>query len=198
MMKKLIAIVLGSVMIILGVAGLGQAQNRIQVAGTIQAVDCQASTLVLSAPGGTQTFPVAPNASVFINASPAGLCTLSQYVGSYATVSVTAVNNQMVAERVDVSLAAAPAPPQYYPYYLYPYYGPSFTVAIGTIFVPGVVVVSPGVIVVPRVVVVPGFPRPFLLFPRFPGRIVHFVGAPPFFPGVFQRFVVVEPGIVDP
>jgi hypothetical protein len=86
--------------------------------------------VVLNAPDGTHVFPMVANAPVFINSAPASFCTLRQYVGGNATVSVTATGNQLVAGRVDVFTAAAPVPSAptpgngyYGPYYGGPYYG---------------------------------------------------------------------------
>jgi hypothetical protein len=129
-MRKSAATGLAILLVILGVANVAQAQNWIQVQGRIQAVDCQANAVVLNAPDGTHVFPMAPNASVFINSAPTSFCTLRQYIGGSATVSVTAAGNQMVAGRVDVYTTAAPVQPAPAPSYGYngpssgsPYYG---------------------------------------------------------------------------
>ena len=149
-MKQIAAAGLGVLVVILGMAGLAQAQGEIRVQGTIQAVDCQTNAVVLSAPDGTHVFPMAPEAAVFVDSSPASFCALQHYIGSMATVSVTAVGSQLAAGRVDVHTATAPSAPQQpyhpngnspqpypndnypppypyayppYPYYGYPYYG---------------------------------------------------------------------------
>jgi hypothetical protein len=149
-MKQIAAAGLGVLVVILGMAGLAQAQGEIRVQGTIQAVDCQTNAVVLSAPDGTHVFPMAPEAAVFVDSSPASFCTLQHYIGSTATVSVTAVGSQLAAGRVDVHTATTPSTPQQpyhpngntpqpypndnypppypyayppYPYYGYPYYG---------------------------------------------------------------------------
>jgi hypothetical protein len=57
---------------------------------------------------GIEVFSVAPNAMVFINSVPAGFCTLSQYVGSYAIASATAEGGLRIVGRVDVLV---PPPP---------------------------------------------------------------------------------------
>ncbi len=171
-MRKSVATVLGMLVGILSVSGIAQAQNWIQVQGRIQAIDCGANTLVLSAGDGTHVFPMAPNALVSINSAPAGFCTLGQYIGSYATVSVTAIGSQMVVGRVDVLLAVAPPPPPP------PVF---FTVGIGLVFVP--MVPSQAIVFVPvpnrQIVFVPGFPNRQIVFvPRFPHRQIVFF--PPF------------------
>ena len=74
----------------------------------------------------TQQLQGTTQSLVFVNREPIGFCTLAQYVGSYATVAVTAAGNQMVAARIDVALIASPPPPPAYsgpppyPYYYYP------------------------------------------------------------------------------
>jgi hypothetical protein len=133
-MRTNVATGLGILLVILGVAGVAQAQNWIQVQGRLQAVDCQTNAVVLNAPDGTHVFPIASNAPVFINSAPASFCTLRQYVGGSATVSVAATGNQLVAGRVDVFTTAAPVPPaptpangNYGPYYGGPYcYNPYY------------------------------------------------------------------------
>ena len=178
-MRTSVTTALGILAVILSVSGIAQAQSWIQVQGTIQAVDCQTNILVLNARDGTHAFPMAGNASVFINSTPAGFCTLGQYIGSYATVSVTAMGSQLVAGRVDVSVAAAPPPPPpayypYYSYYPYPYYGPF--IGIGILFVPPVpsqtIVLAP----VPskQIVVVRVPHRQVVFVPRFPHRRIMF------------------------
>lgn len=108
-MRKFVAGTLGILLAILTISDIGQAQGITTVQGTIQAVDCRTSSLVLKAPDGTHVFPTAPNTPVFVNSTPIGLCTLQQYIGSSATVSIAPRGDQWVAERVDV-YAAAPAP----------------------------------------------------------------------------------------
>jgi hypothetical protein len=141
-MKKIVVTVLCILIITLSMPGVGQAQNWIQIQGTIQAVDCQTNALVLNARDGMHAFPMTPDATVSINSAPASFCTLRQYVGSNATVTVAANGNQLVAGGVNVFVATAPAVPApvapppvpgygyygpYYPYYGGPYcYGPYY------------------------------------------------------------------------
>jgi uncharacterized membrane protein YgcG len=137
-MTKLVAITVAMAVAILMVPSIGQAQNVITLQGKIQAVDCQANTLTLSASGSSQVFPAAPSTAVFVNSAPAAsFCALQQYVGSNAAVWVTASGDQLLAGRVDVSVAAAPIVPESVPSYGYggpyyggpyngPYYGPYF------------------------------------------------------------------------
>jgi len=102
-------------------------------------VDCQVPTLVLRSANETHRWPVPPTAVIFVNSAPIGLCTLQQYVGSYATVAVSAVDNRLVVGRIDVLVGATPPPPPYYAYPYYPYccypypyyyYGPSIGIGI--------------------------------------------------------------------
>jgi hypothetical protein len=131
-MRRAAAVTCAVCGLILGVAGVGNAQNWVQVQGIIQAFDCQTNSLVLKAPDGVHVFPLAPNAAVYINAAPIAPCALRQFAGSFAVASVGASGSQFFAGRVDVYTSAAP-PPGYYPgpaYYPY-YYGPPFGISIG-------------------------------------------------------------------
>jgi len=74
---------------VLGVSGLAQAQDVVRLQGAIQAVDCQTGTLVLRAPAEKHVLPVSATVGIFVNSAPIGLCTLRQYVGSYASVPGT-------------------------------------------------------------------------------------------------------------
>jgi hypothetical protein len=94
----------------LAMSGVGLAQGVTIVQGTIQAVDCQTNALVVKASDGTHVFPAGPYTAVYVNSAPVGFCTLQQYVGSNATVSLAPSGNQLVVQRVDVSIASAPTP----------------------------------------------------------------------------------------
>lgn len=130
-MTKLGAMTVG--MIVAGLMGPGivHAQNVIGIQGTIQAADCQANTLALKATdGSSRVFSAASSTAVFVNSAAASFCTLPQYVGSGATVWITASGDQLLAGRVDVSVAA-PVLPESVPSYGYgpyngPYYGPYY------------------------------------------------------------------------
>jgi hypothetical protein len=210
-MRKSAATGLGILLVILGVAGIAEAQNWIQVQGRLQAIDCQTNAVVLNAPDGTHVFPMVANAPVFINSAPASFCTLRQYVGGSATVSVTATGNQMVAGRVDVSTTAAPVPPApapgygyngpYYggPYYGAPYYGAPYCYHpyYGGPYYGGPYCYGPYAGYNPYygpsfgfgigIVIGPGFHRDrdrrFVFTPSFRGRDGHFFVAPGFHHG---------------
>lgn len=147
-MRRGIAVLLASVMVVLGMAVIGEAQSVIQVQGTIQSVNCQISMLFLRAPNGVvNVIPGTAATGVFVNGMPVPFCALQQYIGGYAVATVTATANQLVAGRIDVVLAAAPAPAPYYypyPYGYYPYgyypggyYGPPIGIGIGIVVGPG-------------------------------------------------------------
>jgi hypothetical protein len=116
-MNRIFASAFGILMVTLSVAGIGQAHSSLPVSGTIEAVHCQTSVLVMNGLSGIESgielFSVAPNTMVFINSVPASFCTLSQYVGSYAIASGTAEGGLRTVGRVDVLI---PPPPFYNPY----------------------------------------------------------------------------------
>ncbi len=111
-MRKVIAVVLGVLLPLLGVAGVGQAQSAIQVQGTIQAVDCQAQTVVLSAPDGSNTIDAADYTAVLVNSTSVPFCSLEGYVGASATAWLISAGDQFSATQIDVTtpVAIAPAP----------------------------------------------------------------------------------------
>jgi hypothetical protein len=135
-MRSVVAAAIGGLVTVLCVPAAVPAQEWIRVQGRIHAVDCQNATLVLRTEGETRTWPVPPTAAIFAGSTAIGLCTLQQYVGSYAAVAVTPVDNRLVVGRIDVLVGATPPPPPYYGYpYYYPYpyyYGPP--VGIGIVF----------------------------------------------------------------
>ena len=109
-MRKSVALTLGVLVPLLGLAGAGDAQSIVQVQGTIAAVDCQAQTLVVAGPDSTNTIAVAPYTAVLINSSAVSLCDLQQYIGSPATVWLVASGNELVATRIDATAQVVPAP----------------------------------------------------------------------------------------
>lgn len=83
--------------------------------------------MTLNAPDGLHVFPAAPTTAVFVNSGAASFCTLSHYLGSEATVWVTASGDQLLAGRVDVFGVGAPVGPEPVPGYgVGPYYGPYY------------------------------------------------------------------------
>lgn len=109
-MRKLIALLLVTLLAVLGLPGTGRAQSSVQVQGTIQAVDCQAQTVVLSAPGNSNTIAVAPYTAVLVNSTSVPFCTLVQYLGAPASAWLVASGSEFVATRIDVVGRAAVAP----------------------------------------------------------------------------------------
>jgi hypothetical protein len=131
-MKRSVATALGVLMAVLGVSSIGSAQPVIHVHGVLQGVDCRANSVALKMPDGVHVLPATRYTAAFVDSRPVSLCTLAQYVGRDATVSLTASESQFVAGRIDIFTVARPAPPapsgQYYapsypyaPYYATPY-----------------------------------------------------------------------------
>ncbi len=109
-MRKLTALSLVTLLAVLGLPGTGQAQSSVQLQGTIQAVDCQAQTVLLSTPGSSNTIAVAPYTAVLVNSTSVPFCTLVQYVGAPASAWLVASGSEFVATRIDVVGRAAVAP----------------------------------------------------------------------------------------
>jgi hypothetical protein len=110
-MYKATAVLLGVLLPLLGLAGVGQAQSSVQIQGTIEAVDCQSQTIVLTGPGTSNTVVTAPYTAVLVNSTSVPLCSLQQYVGQPATAWLLATGNEFVATRIDVAVATAVVPP---------------------------------------------------------------------------------------
>jgi hypothetical protein len=109
--RRGIAIAVGVLMPFLGLSGMGSAQQAVQVEGVIEAVDCQADTVVLGGPTGANTVAAAAYTAVLINSTSVPFCTLQNYVGAPATAWLVATGSQFTATRIDVTgPAAAPAP----------------------------------------------------------------------------------------
>jgi len=109
-MRKWVALALGVLVPLLGLAGVGSAQSTVQVQGTIQAVDCQQGTVVVATPDSVNTIAVAPNTAVLVDSQAISLCDLQQYVGSQATVWLVPSGNEFVATRIDTTAQAGVAP----------------------------------------------------------------------------------------
>ncbi|HET7265183.1 MAG TPA: hypothetical protein VFL28_10980 [bacterium] len=109
-MRKSVALVLGVLVPLLGLAGVGSAQSTVQVQGTIQAVDCQAQTLVVATPTSTNTIAVVPYTAVLVDSRAVSLCDLQQYVGSPATIWLVPSGNEFIATRIDTTAQASVAP----------------------------------------------------------------------------------------
>jgi hypothetical protein len=112
-MRKITALLLGVLLPLLAFSGVGQAQSSVQVQGTIQSVDCQAQTLILSGSGGANTIAAAPYTAVLVDTRSVAFCDLQQYTGAQATAWLVASGSEFVATRIDIigGVVAAPAPP---------------------------------------------------------------------------------------
>jgi hypothetical protein len=111
-MRTLVPMALVMLVATLTMSGIGQAQGVTTIQGTIQTVDCQTNALVVKAADGDHVLPAGTQTAVFVNSSPATLCTLQQDIGRDATVSLAPNGNQWVIARVDVTVAATPGPAQ--------------------------------------------------------------------------------------
>ena len=112
-MRKATALVVGTLLAVLGLPGTGQAQSSVQVQGTLQAVDCGAQIVVLSSPGNSNTIAAASYTAVLVNSTSVPFCSLTQYVGAPASAWLVATGSEFVATRIDVvgQVAVAPVVP---------------------------------------------------------------------------------------
>ncbi len=135
-MSRVLALALSVSLALLGAAGVGHAQSAIEVQGTIEGVDCQTLTVVLSAPTGTNTVTAADYTAVLINSTSVPFCTLEAYIGATATAWLVPNGNQFSVTRIDVSgpatVAPAPVTPEVSPV-------PIWGVVLGTIVVAGLI-----------------------------------------------------------
>jgi hypothetical protein len=109
-MRKIIAVMLGALLPLLGVAGVGQAQSAVQVQGTIESVDCEGGTVVLSTPGGSDTIGAADSTAVLVNSTSVPFCSLEGYIGAPAAVWLVPDGSQFSATQIDVTGPAAEVP----------------------------------------------------------------------------------------
>jgi hypothetical protein len=109
-MRKAMAFLLGMLLPILGLADLGLAQSAVQLQGTIQSVDCQSQTVVLSGSSGANAIAATGATAVLVNSSSVPFCALQQYVGAPATAWVIPDGNEIQATRIDVAGPATEAP----------------------------------------------------------------------------------------
>ena len=107
--------------ILIGTTGVAQAQPLpagaaqtppppTYVQGTIDAVDCQAQTVVVDTANSQQTFLASDNAFTNVDATNLSFCSLEGYVGAPATVWLAPDDNQLVVTEVDVTGPVATAP----------------------------------------------------------------------------------------
>ena len=110
-MRKAIALALGMLLPILGLADVGLAQSAVNVQGVIQSVDCQSQTVVLSGGSGSNTLAASEVTAVLVNSTGVPFCALGQYVGDPATAWLLPSGTEFQVTRIDVAgPAAAPQP----------------------------------------------------------------------------------------
>jgi hypothetical protein len=112
-MRKAIALMLGVLLPVLGLAGTGHSQTPVQVQGTIQTVDCDALSVTLTAPDGStvNTVYAAPDTAIVINSMSVPFCTLTGYIGAPATVWLLPSGDRFFATQINVIGPVAVAPP---------------------------------------------------------------------------------------
>ena len=109
-MRKAMAFLLGVLLPILGLADLGLAQSAVQLQGTIQSVDCQNQTVVLTGSSGSNAVSATGATAVLVNSTSVPFCALQQYVGAPATAWVIPDGNEIKVTRIDVAGPATGAP----------------------------------------------------------------------------------------
>jgi len=109
--RRIVAVAISALLPLLGLAGIGDAQQAVQISGILEAVDCSAQTVVLSAPTGANTVAAAAYTAVLINSTSVPFCTLEAYIGAPATAWLVANGNQFTATQIAVTgPPTAPAP----------------------------------------------------------------------------------------
>jgi len=110
-MRKAIALALGMVLPVLGLADAGLAQPAVSVQGVIQSVDCQSQTVVLSGGGGSNALGASEATAVLVNSTSVPFCALGQYVGDPATAWLLPSGSEFQVTRIDVAAPVAAPPP---------------------------------------------------------------------------------------
>ena len=109
-MRKAMAFLLGMLLPVFGLAHLGLAQSAVQLQGTIQSVDCQSQTVVLTGSSGSHPIAATGATAVLVNSASVPFCALQQYVGAPATAWVIPDGNEIQVTRIDVAGPATEAP----------------------------------------------------------------------------------------
>jgi hypothetical protein len=114
-MRQLTAVVTVVLLTCLGLASVGsaQAQQPLQIQGTLQAANCQAQEITVNTSGGASTFPVTDQTAIYVNGTLTPVCSLQSFVGAPVTVYLVPSNSQFVLGRLDVNApqaASQPAP----------------------------------------------------------------------------------------
>ncbi len=89
--------------------GTGTAQLP-YIQGTVDAVDCQAQTMVIGTPRGPETLRVSDNAFTNVDEANLPFCSLGGYVSAPATVWFATGDRQRVATEIDVTGPVATTP----------------------------------------------------------------------------------------
>ena len=92
-------------------AGVSQPTPRLEIDGTIQAVDCAAQQLTIGGESGTAVLQSTLATLIDVDGQPQPLCALQQFVGAPATVSIVPASGQLMIGRLTVRTAAAASPP---------------------------------------------------------------------------------------
>ena len=98
---------------LLGIAPAGEAQPtaRVQLEGTIQAVDCNAQQLTLQSGSGTTVVQSTLATVIRVDGESTPLCSLEPYIGAPVTVSLVPVGGQFMIAQLTVHSAPAAPPP---------------------------------------------------------------------------------------
>src|SRR5579872_2665693 len=112
-MRQLTAVVTVVLITCLGLASVGsaQAQQPLQIQGTLQAANCQAQEITVNTSGGASTFAVTNQTAIYVNGTLTPVCSLQSFVGAPVTVYLVPSNSQFVLGRVDVSAPQAASQP---------------------------------------------------------------------------------------
>ncbi len=110
-MRHLTAIATVILLACLGLAGTAdaQAQQPLQLQGTIQAVDCSTQQLTLYTSGGPATLQATAQTAIYLNGTPASLCSLQGSIGAPATALIVPSGSEFVLGQMDVGVAPTAA-----------------------------------------------------------------------------------------
>ncbi len=112
-MRRVTAVITGLLLACFGFAeaGSAQAQQPLQVQGTLEAANCQAQELTLNTSGGAATFPVTNQTAIYVNGRLTSVCALAPLAGAPVTAYLVPENSQFILGRLDVSAPQGASPP---------------------------------------------------------------------------------------